>query len=595
MMADAEMLIDRRGPPVLIVLVLTMVFGGVLWTLYWTRFGLDFTDEGFYLNFLSNPSAYRASTTQFGFVYAPFFAALGNDIVLARQANLVLTLSLATSLFYLLVPRSSRPVAGLGWLAISGLLAFAALVSMIMHTTPSYNSLNLQGMLSAGIAFILIRDDDWRRALVGSIVLGLAGSIVFLAKPPSGAFLGLVSLFYLLFHKGRDLRYLAAAGATAIVFILGAAFLIDGSLSVFFVRLAEGYRLNRLLQGYTLETLSPFDRLWPGIPPMLVWLVCLGFGFVSTTWALSKTKLLNVLVLGIALLLSGGALAIKVGYLPDAPLSVFMLVGFHCGLALAAGFRRFWQERNFILAWRELALAVTLASLPLIYAAGTNTNFWAMAARASVFWIAAAVLGLTSLHPRIRAWRSMLPLALISHSMTIWVLCGSILQPFLGSQPLPMNDRIVDLGKSGSSPILASHDAAYLGALRASAVAAGFKPNTPVIDLTGEFPTALFALNGLPIGQPWTIGGYPGSAARAKAALLLVPCELIASAWLLTEPESPRALVADSIDLTDYQYTQVATIASPRRETSQYLLKPHDAVANRTLCRKRRTGDGIIG
>ena len=43
------------------------------WVLLNCRAGFDFTDEGFYLNWIANPWNYRASLSQFGFVYHPLY------------------------------------------------------------------------------------------------------------------------------------------------------------------------------------------------------------------------------------------------------------------------------------------------------------------------------------------------------------------------------------------------------------------------------------------------------------------------------------------------------------------------------------------
>ena len=60
----------------------------------------DFTDEGFYLNWIAHPSLYKASHTQFGFIYHPLYLLFGGDIVLLRQANILITLALAWLLFF---------------------------------------------------------------------------------------------------------------------------------------------------------------------------------------------------------------------------------------------------------------------------------------------------------------------------------------------------------------------------------------------------------------------------------------------------------------------------------------------------------------
>ena len=64
------------------------------------RHGLEFTDEGFYWASIAYPRALSASATQFGFAYHPLYLALDGNLVLVRQANLLLTVLLGFSLAF---------------------------------------------------------------------------------------------------------------------------------------------------------------------------------------------------------------------------------------------------------------------------------------------------------------------------------------------------------------------------------------------------------------------------------------------------------------------------------------------------------------
>ncbi|MDD1607165.1 MAG: hypothetical protein LUQ18_01440, partial [Methylococcaceae bacterium] len=43
----------------------------LVWLLVYSHYAIDLTDEGFHLNWMSNPSIYPTSVTQFGFIYHP--------------------------------------------------------------------------------------------------------------------------------------------------------------------------------------------------------------------------------------------------------------------------------------------------------------------------------------------------------------------------------------------------------------------------------------------------------------------------------------------------------------------------------------------
>ena len=105
-----------------------------------------------------------------------------------------------------------------------------------------------------------------------------------------------------------------------------------------------------------------------------------------------------------------------------------------------------------------------------------------------------------------------------------------------------------------------------------------------MIDLTGQSPGILYAMGASNIGQPWTIGGYPGSDALAVAMLKKVTCKELAAAWLLAEPEgsrkiSPEILLSFGANLaTDYEIVdtfKTAEGAGGYKEVRvQQLLKP---------------------
>src|ERR1700737_2646485 len=73
------------------------------WVMLRCRSGFEFTDEGFYLNWISNPWDYHASVTQFGFVYHPLYKLVGGDIALLRQPNVLISFALGWALCFTLL------------------------------------------------------------------------------------------------------------------------------------------------------------------------------------------------------------------------------------------------------------------------------------------------------------------------------------------------------------------------------------------------------------------------------------------------------------------------------------------------------------
>jgi hypothetical protein len=137
-----------------------------------------------------------------------------------------------------------------------------------------------------------------------------------------------------------------------------------------------------------------------------------------------------------------------------------------------------------------------------------------------------------------------IPLASASVALAIPLVRFGPWIPYRQPAGLWNNRNLVHMIPHTRPLILDDAYAQYVNDAIDSAKRAGLKPGTPIIDLTGQSPGLLYALQALSLGQAWIIGGYPGSERVAVAALARVPCEKIAAAWLLVEPEGPRSIPA---------------------------------------------------
>ena len=115
--------------------------------------------------------------TQFGFIYNPLFRAVGWNVALFRQIGMVVTVLLSGVLVALWLCRL-----GLSWKqAVAAGFILAPISLTVFYSwvsTPSYNSLGLQGLLLVGIAL----------SLMGGRQLGYAGR---LGNPRAGRLAGL--------------------------------------------------------------------------------------------------------------------------------------------------------------------------------------------------------------------------------------------------------------------------------------------------------------------------------------------------------------------------------------------------------------------
>jgi hypothetical protein len=108
--------------------------------------------------------------------------------------------------------------------------------------------------------------------------------------------------------------------------------------------------------------------------------------------------------------------------------------------------------------------------------------------------------------------------------------------------------------------------------------------NTPFIDLTGQSPGVLYFLDAKSLGQPWMVGGYPGSDDLVTEVLKRESNSELKRAWLLIEPNGPRSIslnnVMSIIGANPSDYDVVGTLLTgkyaggyPERRL-QFILKP---------------------
>jgi hypothetical protein len=223
-----------------------------------------------------------------------------------------------------------------------------------------------------------------------------------------------------------------------------------------------------------------------------------------------------------------------------------------------------------------------LAAFPHIYAFGTNENYWTSGSRAAVFWVLAGVVLLAALHRDKPAWRIFVPTAAGVQLCTTILLFVSMEYPYRQTQPLRLNKDFMHFAGTGSKLLVSRGFADYVDKLHQLAATGGFKAGEPMLDLTGHYPGALYALGATSVGRSWMIGGYPGSENLAIANLDRDSPRELKIAWILTEPNGPRKLSPDilkryGIDLVK-DYVEVGKLDSPtgsyRDSYVQHLLKP---------------------
>ncbi|TAN11890.1 MAG: hypothetical protein EPN34_06105 [Burkholderiaceae bacterium] len=517
--------------------------------LYYSGFGFDFTDEGFYLVWMSNPFAYHWSLTQFGFIYHPLYEVLNGNIAALRRANVLITFGLAWWLVTLLLKSLAEETQALKATTLiisTGIATTSLVVFQIGLLTPNYNTLTFQSLLITTTGLLLAGRQDRLGALAGATLVGIGGWLAFMAKPSTAVLLAIGVLIYGLLSEKFGIRKLILAASIALALLLISAFLIDGSISQFIDRLQTAYVMSGSLEGgHTLGQILRIDDFQlirnAKLAIFLLTVAPLGAMLLSQ----SKATLTRRLGLAVSVLLFVSGAAWSSNVVKATPIlgQYQSLIIF--GLVFTAVLFAIYVFRQGLPAHitrRQWGIALWLLVMPYVFAFGTNNNYWYQASHVALFWLLAGIVLLGPIARTQQGWVFSAPISLAAIAISAVLLQTSIAHPYRQPQPLWQNTRVVQVGKPGSLLTLSADYADFIGEAKHAAAVAGFQPGMPIIDLTGHSPGLLYVLGARNLGQAWMIGGYPGSAVRAESALNQVPRRTFRSAWILCEENGPLSL-----------------------------------------------------
>ncbi len=571
------------------------------WLLVRSHYGFDLQDEGFYLVSMANPRDYARTPTQFGFIYHWLYLLVRGDIASLRQMNILGTFGLAWLLAVVFLrqtfggPGKNHAWGSLPMLMLGAVIAPTSyMVFTLWVSTPNYNTLNLQALLLAGTALLLAETESSRASTTGWLLLGVAGWLSFMAKPTSAAALGLLSLLYLVLAGKKNFRLLTVAILTASALLAISAWLMDGSILVFFHRLKGGAEMWTLLQPkYEVASMLRVDSLAIRGRGLLLKVLLAVTGEVASVFGLifliasgkrslallGMTWLLALVSTGLALVL--GIISIPRISTQQIVLAAFLAIPIGCVAVSIVLSHSKWFSRFSRAEW---SMAICFLLFPYACAFGTDTNIWLAGSKAGIFWVLASLIILAPIIPTHVNWRPLLAPAASAQLLIAVLLYGWMEEPAGQPQALRLNQRVVPIGIHDSKLVVGDDMADYLSRLKKLAGNAGFQPGTPLIDMTGYSPGALYALGAQSTGEPWIQGGYPGSDVAAADILTRVSCDEIARTWLLVEDESPFKISREVLQTVGIESAQdfepVANVYVPRENNNhselntQQLLKP---------------------
>ena len=518
------------------------------WVFKFSAYGIDFTDEGYYLNWISNPFLYKDSLSQFGYIYHPLYNLVDGDIVWLRRINFLITFILACTLVYLVIDNLVKfdKINKVILCVVSSGIAICSFTYPYIQT-PSYNHLTFQALIITSIGITLIDVTKFNKNVLSYIIIGIGGWLTFMAKPSSAVGVAAIVLMYIILSKQFQLRFLLISAATAFILFIISAYIIDGSITAYVERYFLSVKKQTLLQaGHGINKIFRIDEfiLSPKITVSFFFIFLISAFFI---WLGLKNNKINnfiyiitcFLILVIITTLAVSDVDWNQNYGSYQPYLLF-------GIGYACLFVTIILMFNNKIKIHDVRLGFFLIFLilPYIFALGTGNNYWEHSAAAAFFWLISGFVLIIPWFVKLKLYQPIIFLVLLSQLITSIYIKEGIEKPYRYNQPLRLDDsRIVVNNKH--QLILSKEFAKYINDARKIAAQSGFTKGDSIIDLSGQSPGLLYLLGAKSIGTAWNIGGYKGSLNRAKASFNLVDCTDIANSWVLYESKGLRSISTD--------------------------------------------------
>ena len=556
--------------------------------LKYSSYGIDFTDEGYYLNWISNPHLYKLSLSQFGFIYNPIYNLLDENIVLLRRVNFLFTFGLSTILVYLLFNQLNikEKLDKIYQILLSFGIATASFTYLFIQT-PSYNHLTLQGLLFTCIGILLIDNINLNKNILAYIIIGFGSWLTFMAKPTSFIGLSFLILIYLIISKNFKLRFILISIITGLLLILISAFLIDGSIAKFFYRYLLTYEAKKLLQtGYDINSFIRIDELnlTSKIKKSIVVIGLLSILLLYLEYHNSKlTKLISIIFSSLIIIFIFIISVFEIDWNPaygyHQPYLILSSVIVSVFIYLLSLFKNNIKFEN--INWSLIFLFILI---PYIFALGTSNNYSVQSGIASIFLLLVSFVFLVPISLKIKKIEIIVIFVIISQVYSSLHIKEKIEDPYRYNEPLRLSNTKISTNYKNNNIILSDEFAKYVKDARNVAAQSGFKRGDPIIDLSGRSPGLLYLMGAKSIGSAWNSGLYKSSSDIAKIRYDLVNCSDLASAWVIHEINVPTSFSTDflknfSINFQS-QYVLAGSFEVPRgaggymKNSIQKLYKP---------------------
>ena len=570
----------------------------IFWVLKYSGYGISFSDEGYYLNWISNPFIYKISISNFGYIYHPLYILLDGNIPSLRIANFLLSLSLAFIMSYLFIRSFDH-------IKIEKKIIFILAIGISINVfifqyipTPSYNHLTLQALMIVSIGILLINRTSISKNILAYSLISFGGWLTFIAKPTSALGLAIIVSIYLTVSRLIRIKFLILSLIIIFLLFLITAIVIDGSASLFLKRYLVSFEIAQLGEsGHGIKDIFRIDSIEinRNNKSMILFIFLISLFFLIINYFdLKIKKIFSIFLATFTLMFIISFTLIETNWVPQygyhQPLHLF-------GIFFACIFSRFifFNKKKFVYSKTNWIIAFFFLIMPYIFALGTNNNYWIQSGIAGIFWLLSSLTFTIPLSIKNNNHLPIICLVIISQLITVLHLQEKFKKPYGQDSSLKTNKTSISTKGDNREIYLSKEIAHFIKNARDIANQSGFLKGDNIIDLSGQSPGLVYLLGGSSLGSAWNLGGYPGSNQMAKAKYNTIGCDEMAKSWVLDQESkqkiSNKLLTNLSIDFPQ-EYQFVGSWIAPKSfggqkiNRIQKLYKPINVKKMTEACRK---------
>ena len=425
--------------------------------------------------------------------------------------------------------------------------------------TPSYNWLNLCGLLLAGTG--LLRLSLHIRSAEKPSLLSVASSVVYVgvgsglslvSKPPSFVLLMLVVIPWMVSvsRAWGALGFFPAAVAffSCALVVLANPLTLQVGLAGVVSHLLTGAQIYVQLRDQGIADLvwqagEDFQSLAVNIllsPAVAIVAAPIALRRLQRRWNLD-----DELVLRLSGLFSTACIVcFWAAFTARGHWLVLGSFG-HWGLVFVVLYFLSWYVSNWTAGRRkrrDLGVVILLLVFAAAFGFGSGSGLFIKMSEGFVFLALAGFLLARNTDEVLDSRVCTLSAVLVFFVPAILILVQSYQNPY--RLPTDIGDQSTDVvffGNHGGLQVdAATHS--YVAGLEKAAERSGWRVGNQLIDLTGATPGAAIILNARAVSTPWLLGGYQGSTRFAREMLSRARPDDLKSSWLLTAPDGKRRI-----------------------------------------------------